>query len=492
MAPSHRARKRVKVPSVSKLKDPVTTLRKPGFHASEVKHATPRTTRFQAPVSIEKIFEAPTDSHVRQFYLARNFSGTPYDCLSQDEKLAWTESLRDNLALCGYHVYSQLFPSLLENRIKLKHASHHYRDLDRATPEGRKKLEQRREALSRLKRGGSAHSVLHGLPYSVDKSKSILEFMGIHFEDGDRRQRFFLQREFSGISGKQGSSSVYQSCSRDIGMMWFSTVILGRPTSFESVVLPLTVVERRVLEERWLCPPRHLDGAIRGRQTDWRGVFRAINVPHRNIAYVMLDLACRDKHVEGLHVNDAYGLFKATREAPGDAEEIATKFWTFTDKTKLGVENRPVVGILDVIRQRPVESVGCMDGSILGSIYLTYGEKAGVAARDACNTLQGGPTLFDASVGAKLTEIMAHFDKQLWKTRKTLKMADTVSSNLDPAGLNKKVDSGSMLDPTDPKAVERMHDMLKGVSCGVWRPLKSLVGEALGASLEYPSGFLRI
>ncbi|CAM9849693.1 unnamed protein product, partial [Ectocarpus sp. 12 AP-2014] len=49
-----------------------------------------------------------------------------------------------------------------------------------------------------------------------------------------------------------------------------------------------------------------------------------------------------------------------------------------------------------------------------------------------------------------------------------------------------------MLDPTDPSAVEIMYDMLKGLSCGVWRPLKSLVGEALGASMEYPSAFLQI
>lgn len=493
MAPISPAPKRIKVPSISKGKKLITTLQKPGFNADDVMHVTtdPRIS-FRCPVSITKIFLEPNDGQVRQFYHARNFSGTPYDRLPQAEKLLWKECLRDNSYLVGFLVYSQLFPSLLESRIKLNNASHHYRDLDRATSDGRKKLEQRREALARLKRVGSAHSVLHGLPFSVDKSKNILQFMGIDFEDDDKRQRFFLQREFSTTSGKKGSSSVYQSCSSAIGLMWFATVILGRPTSFESVVLPLSVVERRVLEERWLCPPRHLDGAIRSWKTDWRGVFRAINVPHRNIAYIMLDFACQDKYVEGLHVSDAYGLFKATRSAPGDAERIATLFRSHAEKTQLGIENGPVVGILDVIRQRPVDSVGSMDGSILGSIYLTYGEKAGVAAKAVCNTLQGGPTLFDASVGAKLTEIMAHFDSQLWKTRKRLKMADTVSSNLDPAGLNKKVEGGRMLDPTDPKAVETMYSMLKGVSCGVWRPLKGLVGEALGASMEYPSAFLQI
>ncbi|CAN0214640.1 unnamed protein product [Pylaiella littoralis] len=191
-------------------------------------------------------------------------------------------------------------------------------------------------------------------------------------------------------------------------------------------------------------------------------------------------------------VGDAYGLFKATRSAPGDAERIATLFRAYTEKTKYGIECGPMVGSLDIIRQRPVDSVGRMDGSVLGSIHLTYGERAGVAAKAARNTPQGGPTLFDASVGAKLTEIMAHFDRQLWKTRKRLKMANTVSTNLDPAGLNKKVDGGRMLDPTDPKAVEMMYDMLKGVCFGVWHPLKSLIGEELGASMEHPSAFLKI
>ncbi|CAN0350535.1 unnamed protein product [Pylaiella littoralis] len=285
--------------------------------------------------------------------------------------------------------------------------------------------------------------------------------MNMDFDDDDSRQWFFLHREFSVISGQRGetsSSSVYGSCSSAIGLMWFATVILGRPTTFESVVLPLSVVERRVLEERWLCPPCHLDGAIRGWETDWRGVFRAINVPHRNIAYIMLERACQDKYIEGLHAGDAYGLFKATRSAPEDSYTVSGVH----RKTKYGIECGPVVGSLDIIRQRPVDSVGRMDGSVLGSIFLTYGEKAGVAAKAACNTSQGGPTLFDASVGAKLTEIMAHFDSQLWKTRKRLKMANTVSTNLDPAGLNKKVDGGRMLDPTDPKAVEMMYDMLKG------------------------------
>ena len=49
-----------------------------------------------------------------------------------------------------------------------------------------------------------------------------------------------------------------------------------------------------------------------------------------------------------------------------------------------------------------------------------------------------------------------------------------------------------MLDPTDPKSVDLMHAMLKTLSGQVWKSLKKLIGEALGASLEYPAAFLRI
>lgn len=49
-----------------------------------------------------------------------------------------------------------------------------------------------------------------------------------------------------------------------------------------------------------------------------------------------------------------------------------------------------------------------------------------------------------------------------------------------------------MLDPRDANSIELMHGMLKGLSGRVWRPLKQLIGEALGGSMEYPSAFLRL
>ncbi|CAN0574220.1 unnamed protein product, partial [Ectocarpus sp. 12 AP-2014] len=91
MAPVSTAPKRIKVSSISKVKKQITTLKKPNFNANEVKRATKETTSFKCPVSPKKIFLEPTDGQVRQFYGARNFSGTPYDRLPQAEKLAWQE-----------------------------------------------------------------------------------------------------------------------------------------------------------------------------------------------------------------------------------------------------------------------------------------------------------------------------------------------------------------------------------------------------------------
>lgn len=71
-------------------------------------------------------------------------------------------------------------------------------------------------------------------------------------------------------------------------------------------------------------------------------------------------------------------------------------------------------------------------------------------------------------------------------------MERIVYVSLHPAVVNKKGEGGRMLDPTYPKSVQVMMDMLKSLSGQVWRPVKSLIGKALDASLEFPAAFLRI
>ncbi|CAM9562170.1 unnamed protein product [Ectocarpus sp. 8 AP-2014] len=315
MGPLALAPKRIKVRTISKARKAITNLTKLRLDGSESEVTVSKTHArmgFRCPVTIETIFDAPTEAQVAQFYSSRCPDGMSFSHLSNPEKIYWTESLRDNTTLMGFIVYSQLLPSLLTNRIKLNSATYHWAYLDPASEKGRIKLGQRREAVARLNRDGFTRSVFRGLPYGIDTAKSA-------------------------------------------------------------------------------------------------------------------------------------------------------------------------------------DATGKIDGTVLGAIHATFGEDASARVLQASNgKLRGGVTLFDDSVSGKLGEIMGHFDQALWRRRKKDKIERIVAANMDPAGLNKKIDGGKMLDPRDAKSIELMHSMLKGLSAQVWSPMKRLIGEALGGSMTYPSAFLRL
>ncbi|CAM9770227.1 unnamed protein product [Sphacelaria rigidula] len=71
------------------------------------------------------------------------------------------------------------------------------------------------------------------------------------------------------------------------------------------------------------------------------------------------------------------------------------------------------------------------------------------------------------------------------------KVENVVVANLDPAGINKKIEGGKMLDPTNHRWIELMHTMLNSLSELVWQPLKNIVEKAVGATLTYLVAFLR-
>lgn len=451
---------------------------------------------FRCPVTIDTVFDVPTEAQVAQFYSSRCPQGGSFSLLSHHEKRNWAESLRDNMTLMGLIVYSQLLPSLLTNRIKLNSATYHWSYLDPASEKGRVKLEQRRGAVARLNREDFTRSVFRGLPYNIDTSVDTLAYMKMKMDAEDERFRFFTSREFSVMCAERGDvngSSVFASSSTALSLMWFATVVLGRPCSLESTILPISIAERQSLERRFGCPTQFFDGPVREFQTKWKDVFTSIGIAHRNIDYTLLEKASDDRYIEGLHVADAYAVYRATVSAPGDVKGIASLVQSYKMLSKHGVESGAVVGVIDIIRVKSVDATGKMDGTVLGAIHATFGEDASVKVQQACNDkLQGGVTLFDDSVSGKLGEIMSHFDQALWNARKKHKMERIVAANMDPAGLNKKIEGGKMLDPRDAKSIELMHGMLKGLSAQVWSPLKRLIGEALGSSMEYPSAFLRI
>ncbi|CAM9961939.1 unnamed protein product [Pylaiella littoralis] len=400
---------------------------------------------FRCPVTIDNVFTAPTATQVKVFYESRSSKGKPFDHLPEGEKLAWTESFHDNKTLMGFIVYTQLFPKLLQNRIKLNAATYHWAHLDNSSEKGRIKLEQRRNAVDRLKRNGFTRSVFMGLPYRVDTSAHILAYMKMNVDEEDERFRFFTKREFSMIFSKRGqvgSSSVYASCSMALSLLWFATGILARPCCLESIILPLSITERRAMEQRFKCPPQFFDGPIQSFQTNWKDVFAAIDTHHRNINYTMLEKACEHKYIKGVHIADVYAVFRATMTAPDDMNSIAALVRSYNQHAKHGVESGAVVGVIDVIRDKPVEAIGKIDGGVLGNIFSTYGERACLKVREACSGLEGGSSLFDDSVSNKLNEILAHFDCELWKARKKDKVERVVATNMDPAGMNKRLREG--------------------------------------------------
>ena len=503
MGPLALASKRIKVRTISKASIPkpskgITSLTKPksdGSKSEVTVSATHARMNFRCPVTIETVFEEPTETQVAQFYGSRCPQGEPFSHLSHPEKMYWALSLRDNFTLMGFIVYSQLLPSLLTNRIKLNSATYHWSYLDPASKKGRIKLEQRRAALARLNRDDFTHSVFRGLPHGIDTSVGTLAYMKMTMDAEDERVRFFTSREFSVMCSERGDvngSSVFASSSTALSLMWFATVVLGRPCSLESVILPLSTVERQSLEHRFGCPTQFFDGPVRGFQTKWRDVFTSIGVAHRNIDYTLLEKASDDRYIEGLHVSDAYAVYRATVSAPGDVNGITSLVESYKMHSKHGVESGAVVGVIDVIRAKSVDATGKIDGTVLGAIHATFGEHASIKVQQACYNLQGGVTLFDDSVSGKLGEVMAHFDQELRNARKKHKIERIVAANMDPAGLNKKIEGGKMLDPRDAKSIELMHGMLKGLSAQVWSPLKRLIGEALGGSMTYPSAFLRL
>ncbi len=474
----------------------ITSLFNTSFDANNVTKAKVHAKMsFRCPVTIDNVFRAPEMEHVQMFFRSRHNTDESFQQLSKIEKLAWIESFTDNKTLMGFTIYAMLFPKLLQTRVKLNADTYHWAHLDASSEKGRAKLEQRLSAINRLKSDGFTRSVFKGLPYTIDASVGILKYMKMEVDEEDERFRFFANREFSMIHSKRGevgSSSVYSSCSMALSLLWFATTVLARPCCLESIVFPLTVAERQKLERKFECPSQFFDGTIRGFDTNWGNVFAAIGTHHRNIDYTLLEEVSGQKYVEGVHVADAYAVFRATMTAPGDLDTICSLVESYQKHSKHGVESGAIVGALDVVRDKPIESIGRIDGSVLGSIHLTYGERACLLVQEECNKRPTGVSMFDTSVTNKLVEILAHFDAELWKARKRDKVKRIVASNMDPAGMNRKIEGGKMLDPTDANAVKRMMDMLKALSAQVWKPLKTVVGKALGTSLEFSPAFLRI
>ncbi|CAN0320098.1 unnamed protein product [Pylaiella littoralis] len=331
-----------------------------------------------------------------------------------------------------------------------------------------------------------------GLPCKVS-TRNILNFMGATLDEEDERNRFFLTREFSMIFGDRGevsSSSVYSSCGLILSILHFTTFVLGRPCSLESVVLPLTVDERGFLQKLG-CPPQYLDGPVKRFGTNWMEVFRAVDqhLIYDRAEYVTLDLATRGRYVEGLYVADVYSVYKATMSAPGDYASIKTLVDAYQAGSKSSVDTSAIVGVFDVIRDKSSQVICRLDERDLASIFMSYGERAYQSVQKQCQ--QPDSSTFDTCVASKVEEMVSYFDHQHRAMRARHKMRVTARATIDPAGINKKVSGQRMLDPRDPASKAKMMHMLKKLGTQVWQPIRSLM-ESYDPRLSHASTFLQI
>ena len=80
---------------------------------------------------------------------------------------------------------------------------------------------------------------------------------------------------------------------------------------------------------------------------------------------------------------------------------------SYKQHSKHGVESGAIVGSLDVLKEKPMEAIGRIDGSVLGAISSTFGQEASLEVQGRCLALRDGKSLFDGSVSAKLNEKVA-------------------------------------------------------------------------------------
>lgn len=108
---------------------------------------------------------------------------------------------------------------------------------------------------------------------------------------------------------------------------------------------------------------------------------RLPRVAHRNIDQTTLEGATEQKYIEGVHVADAYAVYRACISAEGGLKSTTTLVESYKLHSKHGVESGAVVGVMDVIRSKSADATGKMDGAVLGAIYATYGEKAALTVQ---------------------------------------------------------------------------------------------------------------
>ena len=100
-------------------------------------------------------------------------------------------------------------------------------------------------------------------------------------------------------------------------------------------------------------------------------------------------------------------LFFVHQNQPHETKKsIATFVENYRRHAKKGFGTGAVVACCDVLRERPAQAIGRIDGTVIGVISSTYGQKVSQEVRARYLGLQDGAhSLFDASVSNKLHEL---------------------------------------------------------------------------------------
>ena len=428
----------------------LTSILPPLGFVPKLENTTPKPNKgkFKTPFTLETVFGP--DPGMEDLVSFTKSRGVDFESLTEDQKVVWRTSWRENRVMCGYLVVAVVFPSYLKRRIKLRDAETHWVNIDATTPKGKAKLEQRRICFEMVKMM-KASSCFKGTSDIVHPDVLIQDFLGLP-KDNDEGVVFFKQRDFAREAST--NSSAHASCAAILSHLWFTTTILGRPCSLDSVVIPIRGEEMSRLEELGIC------GKVSSFPVDWQSdVFPKLpGYFHDTFAGLFLERLTSDTYLDE-YPSDVFLLYKAkmksssTKVHPGSRQ---------------GAYNLAVIPCFDTLLSRTNTcDVNALDVS---AIAIEFGDDA---AKNVRRTESVG--VFSASMNLKMNEAIKFFSEQHALVRRFVNNRLKVVQAQDPGGIKKKLAGGRLLDPRIPSNVHAVKEMIRTISDRTWSPIKRVI-----------------
>lgn len=395
--------------------------------------------KFKTPFTLETVFGP--EPGLEDFRLFTANRGVNLESLSEADKSLWKKSWTENRVLCGYIVFAVVFPAYIKRRTKLRDANTHWVDLsDKEKSKGKSKMEQRQKAKEMMD-SMTASSCFRGTSSMIHPDILVWDFLGLERND------LFLTRDFT------PNSSAHASCAAILSHLWFSTTVLGRPCSLDSVVVPIRGEETTRLAHLGIT------GKVSAFQVDWKhDVFSKLpGYFHDNIAGLFLERLTSDSHVD-VYPSDVFLLYKA-RLKGGSGGSVGAMS---------SAHNLVVVPCFDTLLSN---TDSCqLDALDLSAISLDFGEEAASQVKAT-----GTVGVFSASMGRKMSEAIKVFSESHLLVRRSVNNRMKIIQCQDPGGMKKKLAGGRLLDPRVKHNVDAVKDMIRQISAMTWTPVKSML-----------------